>query len=75
MIHCHDDHQVVILDQNLLLSHTYASTKDWRNTTAVDSRHNLTWRKDLFHVERPFRMTTTTTTGEPTKKKKKKNPT
>ncbi|CAF3355138.1 unnamed protein product [Rotaria socialis] len=74
MIHCHDDHQVVILDQNLLLSHTYASTKDWRNTTAAGSRHNLAWRKDLFHVERPFRMTTTTTTVEPTKKKKKKNP-
>ncbi|CAF1234028.1 unnamed protein product [Rotaria sordida] len=69
MIHCHDDKQFVILDQHIYLSHIYAHTKDWRNLTIVDSRKNLTWRKDLFYVERPFRMTINT---EQIKKKKKK---
>lgn len=68
VIHCHDDNNVVIMDQNRLLSHTYTSTKDWRNLKEPDRRRNLTWRKNLFYVERPFRMANT---AEMKKKKKK----
>jgi hypothetical protein len=69
MIHCHDDKQFVILDQLLFLTHVYAHTKDGRQSTSAESLKNLTWRKELFHVERPFRMANV----EQTKKKKKKN--
>ena len=65
MIHCHDDKQVVILDQSLFLSHIYTNTKDWRKASPIDSMKNLTWKKDLFYVERPFR----TMNSKPIKKK------
>jgi transketolase len=68
MIHCHDDKQFVILDQIKFLSHIYTHIKDWRTSTIEDRRKNLTWRKDLFYVERPFRSTN----NEQMKKKKKK---
>jgi hypothetical protein len=56
MIHCHDDNkQFVILDQYLYLNHIYIGTKDWRRSTTTESRKNLTWKKDLFYVEQPFR--------------------
>jgi hypothetical protein len=64
MIHCHDDKQFVILDQTKFLSRIYTGTKDWRGS----SIKNLTWRKDLFYVEQPFRSAN----NEPMKKKKKK---
>jgi len=69
MTHCHDDKQAVILDQFVFLSHTYAHTKDWRKSVIADSIKNLTWKKDLFYVERSFRKINN---EEMTKKKKKK---
>lgn len=69
VIHRHDDNQFVILDQVLYISHIYTHAKNWRKSTTTESSNNLTWKKDLFHVERPFRMTNT----EQTNKKKKKN--
>lgn len=57
VIHCHDDKQFIMLDQDLFLRDIYTQTKDWRKMTTADSFRNLTWRKDLFYVERPFRMT------------------
>lgn len=67
VIHCHDDKQFVILDQDLFLRSIYTDTKNWRRI--VDCEKNLTWKKDLFYVEQPFRRTNDTQK----KKKKKKN--
>lgn len=69
MIHCHDDKQFVILDQIKFLNHIYTHAKDWKQSVDADSRINLTWRKDLFYVEQPFRRTT----NEQMARKKKKN--
>ncbi|CAF1318875.1 unnamed protein product [Adineta ricciae] len=68
MIHCHDDKQFVILDQIKFLNHIYTHTKDWKQSVDADSRINLTWRKDLFYVEQPFRRPTS---GQMARKKKK----
>ncbi len=70
VIHCHDDKQFVILDQDVFLRHIYTHTKDWRKILTADSIKNFSWRKDLFYVERPFRMANN---EQKKKKKKKKN--
>ena len=65
MIHCHDDNkQLVIIDQYLFLEHIYKGTIDWRRNTTIDRRRNLTWKKELFYVEQPFRI------GQKKKKKR-----
>jgi hypothetical protein len=65
VIHCHDDKHFVMLDQELFLRDIYTHTKNWR---IAGSSKNFIWRKDLFYIERPFRMT-----NNAQKKKKKKN--
>lgn len=69
VIHCHGDKQIVVLDQYLFLRQTYANVKYWRQSLANDIRKNFIWKKDLFHVEQPFRKILI----EQTKKQKKKN--
>lgn len=69
VIHCHDDKQYVILDQYLFLKHIYTGTEDWRRSTLLERRRNLTWRRELFYVEQPFRAHN----AAQKKNKKKKN--
>ena len=64
VIHCHVDRKFIILDQELYLKHIYTDAKDWR---IADCKKNFIWKKDLFYIERPFRITNHTE-----KKKKKK---
>ncbi|UJR30596.1 hypothetical protein I4U23_018122 [Adineta vaga] len=71
MIHCHDDKECVILDQIKFLNHTYTHTKNWRQSVEADSIRSLTWRKDLFYVEQPFRRTNNEQMAKKKKKKKK----
>lgn len=65
VIHCHGDKQFVILNQDLFLRCIYTHTKHWRK---LECEKNLTWKKDLFYVEQPFRVNNNNTQ----KKKKKK---
>ena len=57
VIHCHDDKQIVILDQYLFLRDIYTQTKDGRKSITGDSRKSFIWKKDLFYVEEAFRKT------------------
>ena len=65
--HCHDDKRCVILDQLRYLTHAYAHIEDWGRTSTTGSDKHFSWRQDLFHVDRPFRLET----NERTQKKKR----
>ena len=65
--HCHDDKRCVILDQLRYLTDAYAQIRDWGRASTADSVKHFSWRQDLFHVERPFRLET----NERTQKKKR----
>jgi hypothetical protein len=73
VIHCHDDKQYLILDQRQYLTNIYANTKDTRLIDHANQTSDVTWCKEFFHVERPFRATDADQQQTKTKKKRKVN--